>query len=186
MWASMGRTGCTSSWSMSRKGDGDDWARYVSDVRPLKGRPRRDPAPPRTAPGRPQRPVRTSTTAPAPPAATSPRELTPGAAVDLDRRTIDKLARGRLRPEATLDLHGFTLAAAHQALGGFVARAQVRGTRCVLVVTGRGKMGEGAIRAELPRWLNAPELRPRILGFATAQPRDGGAGAVYVLLRRLR
>ncbi len=99
---------------------------------------------------------------------------------------MERLARGRLRPEATLDLHGLTLAAAHEALGAFLARAQARGARCVLVITGRGKLGEGAIRAELPRWLNAAAVRPRVLGFATAQPRDGGAGACYVLLRRIR
>jgi DNA-nicking Smr family endonuclease len=171
---------------MSRKPDGDDWARYTSDVRPL---------------GRRKRPVATAPIpepVPRPPAITAAaalpsssrpaptRELESGAAVDLDRRTMDRLARGRLRPEATLDLHGLTLPAAHRALGAFLARAQARGTRSVLVITGRGKLGEGAIRAELPRWLNAPELRPRVLGFAVAQPRDGGAGAVYVLLRRLR
>ena len=114
------------------------------------------------------------------------RELAPGTPVDLDRRTMDRLVRGRVRPEATLDLHGLTLAAAHAGLGAFLARSQARGVRCALVITGRGKLGEGAIRSELPRWLNAPENRPRVLGFATAQPRDGGAGAVYVLLRRVR
>ncbi len=172
---------------MSRKPDSDDWRRYVRDVTPLPGRRRPDPAPQRIAPrGEPRAAAVPSPPAPAPPAARPPRELAPGAAVDLDRRAMDRLARGRLRPEATLDLHGLTLAAAHQALGAFLARAQSRGLRCVLVVTGRGKLGEGAIRAELPRWLNAPTLRPRILGFATAQPRDGGAGASYVLLRRLR
>jgi DNA-nicking Smr family endonuclease len=168
---------------MSRKADGDDWARYTREVTPLAGRSRAVPAPPRGA--SPPR-VRPATAAiPSAPRRSLP-ELAAGEAVDLDRRSMDRLARGRMRPEATLDLHGMTRAAAHAALGAFLVRSHAGGARCVLVITGRGRLGEGAIRAELPRWLNAAALRPRILGFATAQPRDGGAGALYVLLRRAR
>ena len=58
----------------------------------------------------------------------------------------------------------------------------------MLVITGKGGVGRtgGTIRSEFPRWLNQPGLRPRILAFAEAQPRDGGGGAFYVLLRRSR
>jgi DNA-nicking Smr family endonuclease len=95
---------------------------------------------------------------------------------------MDRLRRGQLRPEAALDLHGMTRAEAHAVLSRFVAGAHADGKRALLVVTGRG----GVLREEVPKWLNAPGLRPRLLGFAAAQPRDGGPGALYVLLRRDR
>jgi DNA-nicking Smr family endonuclease len=115
-------------------------------------------------------------------------ELAPGAAPGLDRRTAMRLRRGRLDIEASLDLHGMTRAAAHGALTSFVLAARRRGLRCVLVITGKGLRGEGAgvIRAELPHWLNDPSLRPSIVAYAQAQPRDGGAGAFYVYIRRDR
>lgn len=117
------------------------------------------------------------------PAATA---LEAGTADGLDRRTMDRLRKGRLRPEARLDLHGMTADAASGALSGFLGSAQAAGKRCVLVITGKGslKAGGGVIRRELPHWLNASGNRARVLGFAQAQPADGGAGAFYVLLRR--
>ena len=115
-------------------------------------------------------------------------ELSAGAAAGLDSRTMDRLKRGRLRPEAKLDLHGKTRDEAHRALADFLARSQGAGRRCVIVVTGKGRLSEGGgvIRNEVPHWLNLAPNRARILGFAQAQPRDGGAGALYVLLRRTR
>lgn len=115
-------------------------------------------------------------------------ELAAGAAADLDARTVDRLRRGRLRPEARLDLHGRTLDEAYRILDAFVARAQSGGRRCILVITGHGawREGGGALKREVPRWLNGPALRPRVLAFAQAQPQDGGAGAFYILLRRVR
>jgi len=115
-------------------------------------------------------------------------ELAAGAAAGIDAKTVDRLRRGRLRPEARLDLHGRTLDDAHRILDGFVGRAQASGRRCILVITGHGawREGGGALKREVPRWLNNPALRPRVLAFAQAQPQDGGAGAFYVLLRRVR
>ena len=111
-----------------------------------------------------------------------------GKAADLDRRTMNKLRKGRMRPESRLDLHGMTADRALAALNGFLADAQGNGKRCVLVITGKGSMkeGGGVIRRELPSWLNAPRNRGRILGFAAAVPSDGGGGAFYVLLKRRR
>lgn len=103
-----------------------------------------------------------------------------------DPRAFRKLARGRIRAEATLDLHGHTLAQAHAALHRFIARVQARGARAVIVVTGKGAKDAPTLRAEVPRWLSEPGLRGAILGFSEAQPRHGGAGALYVLLRRAR
>ena len=122
-----------------------------------------------------------------PSAATLP-ELAPGSAPGVDGRTAEKLRRGELVIDRRLDLHGHTQEEAHRALIAFVEAAWRRRARCVLVITGKGRGGEGAgiLRAALPRWLNAEPLRPRILAFSSAQAKHGGAGAVYVLLRRQR
>ena len=133
---------------------------------------------------------RTEALPPAPPAEPSrpPPPLEPGAAAGVDGRAASRLRRGQMRPEARIDLHGHTLEQAHRALAGFVDRAAGEGRRCVLVITGKGGVGRtgGTIRSEFPRWLNQPGLRSRILAFAEAQPKDGGAGAFYVLLKKRR
>jgi len=90
--------------------------------------------------------------------------------------------------EATLDLHGHTQDRARGELADFLARAQGSGKRCVRVVTGKGDIsqGGGVLRAQVPRWLNNPENRARVLAFDYAQPQHGGLGALYVLLRKAR
>ncbi|MGH6989108.1 MAG: Smr/MutS family protein [Stellaceae bacterium] len=89
--------------------------------------------------------------------------------------------------EARLDLHGLTQAEAHRALAGFVAQSHGAGKRVVLIVTGKGSRdGTGVLKAAVPRWLDEPGLRDRVLAAAPAQPRDGGGGALYLLLRRAR
>ncbi len=115
-------------------------------------------------------------------------DLRAGIPADLDARTMERLRRGRLRPEARLDLHGMTQDEAHQAVTGFIAASRGAGRRCVIVITGRGraKLGGGVLREQAPRWLNLQPTRGNILGFAVAQPKDGGSGALYVLLRKKR
>ena len=71
---------------------------------------------------------------------------------------------------------------AHRALNGFLERSQAQGRRCCLVVTGKS----GVLKSDVPRWLNERLNRPKIIAVATAQPRHGGTGALYVLLKRLR
>ena len=90
--------------------------------------------------------------------------------------------------EETIDLHGLTQRQAMRALGDFLAAAQEAGRRCVLVITGKGDTKDegGVLRAMLPQWLNEPANRARILAFEVAQPKHGGAGALYVLLKRKR
>jgi DNA-nicking Smr family endonuclease len=86
-----------------------------------------------------------------------------------------------------IDLHGMTEAAAHAALDRFVRLAWQRGSRVLLVITGKGSVqGGGVLRRNLPRWLAAGENAPRVLRVETAQLKDGGSGAYYVLLRRDR
>ncbi len=116
-------------------------------------------------------------------------ELKTGASPGLDKRSAARLKRGQLAIEGRIDLHGMTQATAHQALEEFLTASQRAGKRCVLVITGKGlrPTGEtGVLRNLVPRWMNAPAIRGRVLGFSTAQPRDGGTGALYVLLKRRR
>jgi DNA-nicking Smr family endonuclease len=142
-------------------------------VKPLAGEARDMPRPTIS---------RTSTELPsAPPETRHRRPVADGSGVQA--RTRQRLRRGQLRPEATLDLHGLTRDEAHARLDAFLARAHASGRRCVLVITGigRGSAGGGVLRRALPGWL---ELHPEVLDSAPAQPADGGVGACYVLLRR--
>jgi DNA-nicking Smr family endonuclease len=159
------------------------WRRAVQDVKPL--RPRPEPPPAKPALERPTPPN------PAPPAgrtAAPPSHRDPGAGYD--RANAERLKRGKHPIEARLDLHGMTQAQAHRALAAFVHDARADGKRCVLVITGRGSgqefRGGGVLKAAVPRWLGEPEFRPHVLAVATAQPRDGGSGALYIMLRRTR
>jgi DNA-nicking Smr family endonuclease len=107
-------------------------------------------------------------------------ELTAGAAIDVDARTVQKLKRGKLPVTARLDLHGHTQDEAYCALGHFLAAMQGASSRAVLIITGKS----GVLRRQVPLWLNAPGNRARILSFAQARISDGGEGALYVLLRK--
>ena len=114
-------------------------------------------------------------------------ELRPGVAADLDARTMERLRRGRMRPEARLDLHGMTQDEAHRALTAFLEGAQTASRRAVRVITGKGLRpggGIGVLRAAVPRWLNEAPNRRRLLAFSQARPKDGGEGALYVLLKK--
>jgi DNA-nicking Smr family endonuclease len=112
----------------------------------------------------------------------------------MDRRRYEKLRRGRLEPEARLDLHGMSSERAHAALAGFILSAHAGDLRLVLVITGKGQPDEGPhqprrhgiLRHSLPHWLAAPPLNGRILQVVPAHQRHGGAGAFYVYLRRRR
>jgi DNA-nicking Smr family endonuclease len=90
------------------------------------------------------------------------------------------LKRGRLEPEARLDLHGLTQDAAHRALIRFLQRGRANGARVVLVITGKS----GVLNRQLKPWLAQGELRALVSGVSTAHKRHGGAGAYYVLLKK--
>ena len=106
----------------------------------------------------------------------------------LDRRTADRVRRGKLILEGQIDLHGLRQAEAHRVLCGFVERCHREGKRAVLVITGKGHRHEdgGVLKVNVPRWLNEPRLRPLILSYHPARHHHGGDGALYVLLRRKR
>lgn len=167
--------------------DLSDWASCARDVVPLPGR---QPAelPAVNAPGEGEPPAASAASAgaarrhrrsPAPPLIVG--DQPPG----IDTATWERLRSGRLAPARSLDLHGFTVEHAYRALLTELRAAHADRLRCIEVITGRGS-GEngGAIRRELPFWLNRPELRPLVL--AAAHPPPGNQGATRLLLRRPR
>jgi DNA-nicking Smr family endonuclease len=126
------------------------------------------------------------TVARAPQVAHAPAALDPQRPIGLDRRSWLRLRRGQVVIDESIDLHGLTQEQAHERLGRFLADAQGRGLRCLLVVTGKGLVHGGVLRHMVPRWLNEGANRARVLAFAPAQPKHGGAGALYLLIRRKR
>jgi DNA-nicking Smr family endonuclease len=110
--------------------------------------------------------------------------MTPG----VDRRTDERLRRGRVDIDGRIDLHGLNQAQAHTALAAFISRGWHEQRRCVLVITGKGSgdSGGGVLRQAVPRWLNEPPLRQMVIAIHRAQTRHGGDGALYVLIKRRR
>ena len=117
-----------------------------------------------------------------------PSYLKHGDIPGVDRRTGRRFKRGQLCVEARLDLHGMNQREAYKALEAFLANQQFVGRRCIMVVTGKGvgKEGGGVLRRAVPRWLNEAPNRGRVLAFEYARQKDGGVGALYVLLKRYR
>ncbi|MBE03651.1 MAG: hypothetical protein CMD67_00765 [Gammaproteobacteria bacterium] len=115
-------------------------------------------------------------------------DLVVGKSISLDRRTAIRLRRGKLKIENRLDLHGYNQQQAQDALRNFVENSRELGQRCVLVITGKGSIGDstGVLRRGLPNWINQPDLRHHVLAIEQAQSQDGGLGAYYLLLRRQR
>ena len=161
------------------------WARVAASVRPLPGkvRPHAIPLP---------RPIGTAPPEPAPP----PQRKPAANRIAVDAATLDggwdrKLRTGRMVPDFTLDLHGYTRDRAHALLIDCIADAARSGMRVLLVITGKGARSDddhdrprGVIRASLRDWLQDARLRPYIAALRPAHPRHGGGGAWYVILRR--
>lgn len=189
------------------------WRHVTRDTRPLAKRPakakpetpaeRARPAPPPAEPKAPKttqakeaKEARKPAPRPAPPVPPPVPDLAKGDVVGVDKRTVGRLKRGKLPVEGRLDLHGLSQGEAERALAAFLVRSQQRGHRCVLVITGKGSAGgarredafarPGVLRRMVPIWLNAPANRTRVLAFDEARAQHGGAGALYVLLKRAR
>jgi DNA-nicking Smr family endonuclease len=112
----------------------------------------------------------------------------------LDGSWDKRILKGDLRPDVSIDLHGDTLASAHARLNRGLDAAIRRGDRVILLVTGKAAVNNprlpptsrGVIRASITDWLAASPYADRIAAIRNAHPRHGGAGALYLVLRKPR
>lgn len=114
-------------------------------------------------------------------------EFIEGAVEGLDTAVLRRLRRGDYAVQGHVDLHGLSRPEAKQKVEAYLREARLKGHRCVLVVHGRGLHSKDQVpvlKDALRKWLSAARFARHVLAFATARPQDGGAGAVYVLLRR--
>ncbi|WP_254602835.1 Smr/MutS family protein [Sphingomonas bacterium] len=165
------------------------WARVMATVRPLHAVA--------AVAARPMPTVVTVTALAKPRPATppnivpAPKRVAPG--ITLDGGWDRRIAKGGVAPDVSIDLHGHTLASAHALLDTGLDRAIRRGDRVVLLVTGKPPRPEserpharGAIRASVADWLASSRHAGAIAAVRGAHPRHGGAGALYIILRRAR
>ena len=167
------------------------WAKVAATVRPAA---RRHWVPPVPVPApvvaltaaKPAKPAKTKSPAPATPrtatpVAPPPRQPGPLEAIEPKRKR--RISREHeLAP--SLDLHGLDQDRARAVLAGFLRRASDDGWRAVLVITGKGARGDGVLRRMVPYWLSDPALRDLVAGVSEAHRHHGGAGALYVALKR--
>ena len=156
---------------MSRKVSADEqrlWGHVAATVRPLAHEP---------APGLALPPPKPGAIAARPEAPKGPLEA-------IEPRRKRRIVRDPGALEARLDLHGLDQASARAELADFVNRAWNEGERSVLVITGKGVLGDGALRRRAPEWLGEPGLREVVAGVSEAHKKHGGEGAIYVALKR--
>lgn len=130
--------------------------------------------PVREQPPKPPRPSRPETSA------ARPRSPAPPA----HRGSERKVRRGQLTLHAQFDLHGHTQATADVALNRFLERSRAEGARCVLIITGKGRGGEGVLRRNFLHWVQGHQASRLVSGYSEAHPRHGGSGAFYLFLRK--
>ncbi|HEX9051111.1 MAG TPA: Smr/MutS family protein, partial [Anaeromyxobacter sp.] len=114
-------------------------------------------------------------------------EFIEGRAAGVSQDVVRKLRRGDFAVQGHVDLHGLTREEAKRNVEAFLRASRNGGKRCVLVVHGRGLHSKDqlpVLKDALRTWLQTARFSRHVLAFATARPADGGAGAVYVLLRR--
>lgn len=171
----------------------------TTDVKPATP-PEKRPVGPEATETRPIRAFHIGEAAPAPSAPQPRHDLSDRIAqapIRMKQTAHRRMIRGKLKPEARIDLHGMTLSEAHPVLVDFVIDAHARGLRLLLVITGKGRSGKGedhgpipirrgVLKQQVPGWLTAPPLGPLVLEIREAHQRHGGGGAYYVYLRRSR
>lgn len=159
------------------------WERVTREVRAFRERPA---VPPEVAESKAAKPAIVAK----PSVAMRPAKKREVPGTTLDGSWDRRLARGEAVPDMTIDLHGHSLGTAYEALDAGLARAEARGARVVLLITGRPPTSvappvrRGAIRAAVGDWLHASRHAARIAAMRNAAPRHGGAGALYIVLRR--
>lgn len=174
------------------------WRRVMASVRPAHPPKPAKAAPPSAQPAAPPpptpKPVAKPSTSPRPrpaPAVLAKPQPKPG--TTLDGSWDRKLATGTVAPDSAIDLHGHTLQSAHDVLDAGLDRAIARGDRILLLITGKPPRPEserpharGRIREAVGDWLAASRHATNIASVRAAHPRHGGAGALYIVLRRSR
>lgn len=169
--------------------DDDLFRRLMADVKPLETEARVQPEKPKISPHHktqsPEEDIESSFVEFAHAAEVDPEESLFFTRTGLQQRTIRQLKRGDMPIEARLDLHGQTINEAGILLTQFIEQAQVEGCRCVIVIHGKGQRsaeGKPVLKTQVNHWLRES---PAVLAFSSAQPKHGGAGAVYVLLKKI-
>ena len=191
---------------MSRRPKGlsaDDrklWTHVARSVKPLDPA-RMPPLEEQAAPGPEAAPVVKRRAPAKAPAAAAPSPPAPPPLAALEKGLRRKLSRGNADVDARIDLHGLTQEVAHRRLAAFLRQSQARGCRLVVVITGKGApkrlrglddepwrpdayAERGVLRRVVPQWLTLPEMRALVIGFEEAGIAHGGAGALYVRIRR--
>jgi DNA-nicking Smr family endonuclease len=158
------------------------WKTYTQDIAPIRGKKHSKDAPAAKPP-----PVKTSQAKTVTPPVIKPvKQAVEKQPAQLDARTEQRLRKGQMPLDGTIDLHGMTQAEAHGKLNGFIKRAYAKKKRCLLVITGKGRTGEGVLRQKLPQWLAIPPFNEIVLKIYPAAIEHGGTGAWYVYLKRQR
>ena len=175
------------------------WARVMATVKPMPGREAVKPLPLGGGVGGgavPQAPRPVARPHPNPsPEGEGLKKVAPPATpgTTLDGSWDKRLSRGMVQPDATVDLHGHTLNSAYAMLDDALGRSVARGDRVILLITGKPPRPDserpharGAIRAAVGDWLHASRHADSIAAVRGANPRHGGSGALYIVLRRPR
>ena len=165
------------------------WARVARTVRPKAGQtppempPLDDLVPLQNLKGR-AKPASPRPTAAFLPVHTPTKPEKPVSAPIQNRGKERRIRRGQTAISATLDLHGHTQDSAHTLLVNFLSSQHRMGASCVLVITGKGRLGEGVLRRQLLGWLGTSQARTLVNGYAQAHRKHGGSGAWYIFLRK--
>ena len=162
----------------SNDDDNELWDKFAKEIKPLSAKDKNSVTlatkkssgvqPPPPKPLKPAKPV---------------KQVSSVTTKSFDIQTRRKITKGKKRIEAKLDLHGNTLEMARPKVLNFIEKARALDHRLVLIVTGKGKDGEGVLRKEVPRWLSQS---PLVNSYEHASEKDGGSGALYVQVKRLR
>ena len=113
----------------------------------------------------------------------------------IHRRLEQKMSRGQIDIDSTLDLHGMTQEEAKHAIINFIKVANKNNLKIILIITGKGisientntrnknRYERGVLNKNLPAWLQMPEIRDYVNGYRYANQKHGGEGAYYILLK---
>ena len=111
-------------------------------------------------------------------------DLKLGQGVAISKKNYRNLSKGNVNIDDKLDLHGYRELEANNLLEEFINNSFENGKRLLLVITGKGQKGEGVIKKNIINWLNAKNIRNKILAVNHASNKHGGSGALYILLRK--